>query len=178
MVLRIGFITLLCVAFLITLGALPANMNNWAVEEARIRGGYNNTYVGQGVKAFLVEDSPNASFRINSLIYSGIFNSRTGINDTNVFSVGEDIIKSLEKGCSTLPNECGSLHHVSHHLKYDIYLCNTEVVKSYSNTAKMWFPLFFLCLISNSRVDGNQIGRTFIFNKTEVKCNLRNDIFN
>ena len=79
-----------------TLGTLPANMNNWAVEEARIRGGYNNTYVGQGVKAFLVEDSPNASFRINSLIYSGIFNSRTGINDTNVFSVGEDIIKSVD----------------------------------------------------------------------------------
>ena len=79
-----------------TLGTLPNNMYNWAVEEARIRGGYNNTYVGQGVKAFLVEDSPNASFRINSLIYSGIFNSRTGINDTNVFSVGEDIIKSVD----------------------------------------------------------------------------------
>ena len=79
-----------------TLGTLPQNMHNWAVEEARIRGGYNNTYCGQGVKAFLVEESPNASFRTSSLIYSGIFNSRTGINDSNVFSVGEDITKSVD----------------------------------------------------------------------------------
>ena len=69
---------------------------NWAVEEARITGGYNNTSVQPGVKAYLVEDNPRASFRTNSMIYSGIFNSRTGINDTNVFSIGEDIIKSVD----------------------------------------------------------------------------------
>ena len=68
---------------------------NWAVEESRIRGGYNNTSVQLGVKAYLVEDNPNASVRVNSMIYSGIFNSRTGINDTNVFSIGEDIVKSV-----------------------------------------------------------------------------------
>jgi hypothetical protein len=73
----------------------PSNVKNWAVEEARIRGGYNNTSVQPGVKAYLVEDNPNASFRVNSMIYSGIFNSRTGINDTNVFSVGEDFVKSV-----------------------------------------------------------------------------------
>ena len=69
---------------------------NWAVEESRITGGYNNTQVELGVKAYLVEDNPNASIRVNSMIYSGIFNSRTGINDTNVFSVGEDITKSVD----------------------------------------------------------------------------------
>jgi hypothetical protein len=72
-----------------------ANDADWAIEESRIRGGYNNTSVQLGVKAYLVEDNPNASRRVNSMIYSGIFNSRTGINDTNVFSVGEDIIKSV-----------------------------------------------------------------------------------
>jgi len=69
---------------------------NWTIEESRIRGGYNNTNVDYGVKAYLVEDEPNASIRANSLIYSGIFNSRTGINNTNVFSVGEDITKSAD----------------------------------------------------------------------------------
>jgi hypothetical protein len=54
--------------------------NNWAIEEARIRGGYNNTNVDYGVKAYLVEEEPNSSIRFNSLIWSGIFNSRTGIN--------------------------------------------------------------------------------------------------
>lgn len=69
---------------------------SWVIEEARIRGGYNNTNVDYGVKAYLVEDEPAASIRGNSLIYSGIFNSRTGINDTNVFSIGAEITKSAD----------------------------------------------------------------------------------
>ena len=69
---------------------------SWAIEESRIRGGYNNTSVDFSPKAYLVEDEPNASRLGNSIIYSGIFNSRTGINDTNVFSVGEDITKSAD----------------------------------------------------------------------------------
>tara|TARA_R110002020_G_scaffold71243_1_gene184251 strand:- start:2795 stop:4315 length:1521 start_codon:yes stop_codon:yes gene_type:complete len=69
---------------------------SWVVEEARIRGGYNNTNVSYGPKAYLVEDEPNGTIRENSLIYSGIFNSRTGINNTNVFSVGDDITKSAD----------------------------------------------------------------------------------
>ena len=85
-------------------GATPVNTSvtpstdgtSWVVEESRIRGGYNNTNVDYGVKAYLVEDNPNASFRINAMIYSGIYNSRTGINNTNVFSVGEDITKAVD----------------------------------------------------------------------------------
>jgi len=77
-------------------GSNLTDPGNWAIEESRIRGGYNNTTVDFGVKAYLVEEEPNASNRINSMIYSGIFNSRTGINRTNVFSVGEDITKSVD----------------------------------------------------------------------------------
>ena len=73
----------------------PSNLKNWAIEESRIRGGYNNVSDAYGVKAYLIESEPNAQIRSSSLIYSGIFNSRTGINDTNVFSVGTDITKSL-----------------------------------------------------------------------------------
>ena len=68
----------------------------WVIEESRIRGGYNNTSTDLGVRAYLVEDEPNASTRGNSLIYSGIFNSRTGINNTNIFSIGEEITKSAD----------------------------------------------------------------------------------
>ena len=70
--------------------------NDWYIEEARIRGGYNNTSVDFGVKAYIVEDTFKQQHRISSLIYSGIFNSRTGINNTNQFSVGEDITKSAD----------------------------------------------------------------------------------
>jgi len=70
------------------------NKGNFVVEESRIRGGYNNTQVGLGAKAYLAEEESLQQNRFNSLIYSGIFNSRTGINDTNQFSIGEDITKS------------------------------------------------------------------------------------
>jgi hypothetical protein len=75
----------------------PAStVDSWAIEEARIRGGYNNTTVDFGVKAYLVDDEPQAINKTNGLIYSGIFNSRTGVNNTNVFSVGKDITKSTD----------------------------------------------------------------------------------
>jgi|688.fasta_scaffold63312_3 hypothetical protein len=75
---------------------------DWFVEEARIRGGYNNTNVDLGVKAYLVEDNINQQHRISSLIYSGVFNSRTGVNDTNQFSVGEDITRSLDPSVGSI----------------------------------------------------------------------------
>ena len=59
--------------------------SNWIIEESRIRGGYNNAPVELGVRAFLREDSNEALERPNALVYSGIFNSRTGFNETNVF---------------------------------------------------------------------------------------------
>ena len=72
------------------------NNNDWLIEESRIRGGYNNTSVDYGVKAYLVEDEPNQSHKSSSLIHSGVFNSRTGINQTNQFSVGEDITRTID----------------------------------------------------------------------------------
>jgi hypothetical protein len=70
--------------------------SDWYIEEARIRGGYNNTSVDFGVKAYIVEDINKQQYRSNSMIYSGIFNSRTGVNNTNQFSIAEDIVRSVE----------------------------------------------------------------------------------
>ena len=72
------------------------NATDWYEEESRIRGGYNNTTVDFGVKAYLVADSNQQQNRIAALIYSGVFNSRTGVNNTNQFSVGTDITKSTD----------------------------------------------------------------------------------
>ncbi len=77
-------------------GTVDNSPRNWAIEEARIRGGYNNTSVSFGAKAYLVEDEPQGSIRGNAMIYSGIFNSRTGVNQTNQFSVGKDISKATD----------------------------------------------------------------------------------
>jgi len=69
---------------------------DWYLEESRIKGGYNNASVDFGVKAYLVEDEAQQSRRGNSLIYSGVYNSRTGINNTNQFSVAEEITRSVD----------------------------------------------------------------------------------
>tara|TARA_R110002072_G_scaffold122184_1_gene256583 strand:- start:94 stop:1986 length:1893 start_codon:yes stop_codon:yes gene_type:complete len=84
-----------------SIGGYPATGANeeadsWVIEESRIRGGYNNTSVDFGAKAYIVEEEPQGTRRFNAIIYSGIFNSRTGINRTNVFSVAEDITKAAD----------------------------------------------------------------------------------
>jgi len=75
---------------------------NWVIEESRIRGGYNNTFTTSGPRAYFVEEEPNARFRGHALIYSGIFNSTTGINQSNVFSVGVPITRSLDPAKGTI----------------------------------------------------------------------------
>ena len=69
---------------------------DWYIEESRIRGGYNNVSTDYGVKAYLVADDPSQERRSSSLIYSGILNSRTGVNNTNQFSVAEEITRSVD----------------------------------------------------------------------------------
>lgn len=68
----------------------------WYVEESRILGGFNEAEVDLGVKAYVEDEGDRNTRSKNSLIYSGVYNSRTSINQTNVFSVAEDITKSLD----------------------------------------------------------------------------------
>ena len=70
--------------------------SKWVIEESRIRGGFNNNQVDLGVRAYLKEDSNDVRYRSSALVYSGIYNSKTNINNTNVFSVAEDITKSVD----------------------------------------------------------------------------------
>jgi hypothetical protein len=74
----------------------PNLQNDWYIEEARIRGGYNNVSTDYGVKAYIVEDEPRQQTFGNTMIYSGIYNSRTGINQTNQFSVAEEITRAVD----------------------------------------------------------------------------------
>ncbi len=77
---------------------VSANISSydWYIEESRIRGGYNNVQTGLAPRAFIVSEENNQQVLSNSVIYSGVINSRTGINQTNVFPSGEDITRSLD----------------------------------------------------------------------------------
>ncbi len=78
------------------LGSFAATNRNWYIEESRIRAGYNNTSVDFGVRAYITEEKSEQQHRTSSLIYSGIYNPRTGVNETNVFPRGEDITRTLQ----------------------------------------------------------------------------------
>ena len=69
---------------------------NYYIEDSTIRGGYGNTSVDYGVRAYLDEENPIQEVRFNSLIYSGVYNSRTSVNNTNIFSIAENITRSLD----------------------------------------------------------------------------------
>ncbi len=67
---------------------------NFFTEDMYIRGGFNNAPMDLGVRAYLDEEDPLQQHRFNALIYSGIFNSRTGINRTNEFPTGTNITRA------------------------------------------------------------------------------------
>ena len=69
---------------------------DWYIEESRIKGGFNNSFYNQGVRAYLNEKNPKQAIKKSSLIHSGVYNTTTDVNDTNVFSVGEVITSDLD----------------------------------------------------------------------------------
>lgn len=70
--------------------------DNYHVEESRIKGGYNEDFVDYGVRAYITDPSYGEQIRPNAMIYSGIFNNKTGVNNTNDFSIGENITKAVD----------------------------------------------------------------------------------
>ena len=77
-------------------GSAVSGSYQWYVEESRIRGGYNNTEAGYGVRAYITEENDDEIVSSNSITYSGIYNALTDFNETNVFSIGENITKSVD----------------------------------------------------------------------------------
>jgi hypothetical protein len=70
--------------------------NRYYIEEARIKGGFNEAFMEPGVRAYAVNDDYTVINRKNAMIYSGIYNSRTGINETNQFPIGANITKAVD----------------------------------------------------------------------------------
>ena len=73
-----------------------ATNNKVFVEESRIKGDFNSLSAGLGPKAYITNENYEENRRSNALIYSGIYNSRTDINQTNVFSAGEKITRAVD----------------------------------------------------------------------------------
>ena len=71
-------------------------IGDWHIEESRIKGGFNEDSMGFGVKAYITDENYDINHRQNAMIYSGIFNTRTGVNQTNEFSTAESITRAVD----------------------------------------------------------------------------------
>jgi len=76
--------------------AIDLSNYNYFLEEARIEGGFNNSQTELGPRAYLYSELKEQEILPATIIYSGIFNSTTQFNQTNVFSVGENITRNLD----------------------------------------------------------------------------------
>jgi hypothetical protein len=84
-------------------GYIDSNVNeDWFVEEARIEGGFNNASVDFGNKAYIVEEESRQERRKNAIIYSGVYNSKNGINNSNQFPIGEDITRAVDPASGSI----------------------------------------------------------------------------
>ncbi len=74
----------------------PSATKRYYIEESRIKGGFNETSMDQGVRAYIVNDDYSIVDRKNAMIYSGIYNSKTGVNELNQFPIGANITKAVD----------------------------------------------------------------------------------
>ena len=67
------------------------------VESNRINDQFNAPTIGKGVKVnSTIEEPYEEEIKLNGLIFSGIFNSTSGINNTNQFLIAETITKDVD----------------------------------------------------------------------------------
>ena len=96
-------------------------------ESDRIRDDFNQKQMDNGVKASTVLAGPvEEEHRKHGFIWSGIFNSNSGVNDTNQFIMAEPITKDLNP-------EYGSIQKLHQRNTDLITLCEDKVLKVLSN---------------------------------------------
>ena len=70
--------------------------SKWYVEESRIKGKYNGSQIDYGVRAYATDEEYEPENISNGLIYSGLYNEKTGINQTNAFPTGTEITRQVD----------------------------------------------------------------------------------
>ena len=119
------------------------------VESDRIRDDFNAVTLGKGVKVSTVLDEPyEEEQRTNGLIYSGIYNSNSGINNLNQFIAAEKITKDVN------PNY-GSIQKLKARDTDLVTFCEDKILKIVSNKDALYNADGNPQLISTNKVLGN-----------------------
>ncbi len=72
------------------------SVGKYHIEESRIEGEFNGKAMDYGVKAHITDEQYGTKVRKNAMTYSGIFNSRTRVNELNQFPSGESITRAVD----------------------------------------------------------------------------------
>ena len=97
------------------------------IESNRIRDDFNEPFITNGVKASTtIQESYQEERRKNGLIYSGIYNSNSGVNDLNQFIMAEKITKDLNP-------TYGSIQKLFSRNTDLVTFCEDKVVKVLAN---------------------------------------------
>ena len=102
---------------------------NNGVESNRIRDNYNTSFISKGVRVSTVADSYKQERREYGLIYSGIYNSISGMNSLNQFIQAEKITKDINPIYSSIQK----LHSRSTADGDLITICEDRVLKILAN---------------------------------------------
>ena len=97
------------------------------VESNRIRDDYNAPFIDVGVKASsVISEQIKEEHKFNGLIWSGIINSRSGVNKSNEFNQANPITKDL------LPSY-GSIQKLHSWDDQIVMLCEDKIVRAYAD---------------------------------------------
>jgi len=97
------------------------------IESNRVRDDFNEPFITNGVKAStIIQEAYQEERRKNGLIYSGIYNSNSGVNDLNQFVMAEKITKDLNP-------TYGSIQKLFSRNTDLVTFCEDKVVKVLAN---------------------------------------------
>jgi hypothetical protein len=124
------------------------------VESNRIRDSFNAVYISNGVKASATIDQEYIEeHRKNGLIYSGIYNSNSGVNNLNQFIMAEKITKDLSPSY-------GSIQKLYSRDSDLIALCEDKVLQIFANKDALYNADGNTNLVSTNNVLG--IAKPFV----------------
>ena len=151
-----NYITKLSLITKVTGGSRPVGLSYYdcfsfgnGVESNRIRDDFNEMTIGKGVKASSVlEEQYKTENRKSGLIYSGIYNSTSGVNSLNQFIAAEKITKDLNP-------TYGSIQKLFQRRVNLVALCEDRIVKITAGKDTLYNADGNTQLLSTNRVLGD-----------------------
>jgi len=121
------------------------------VESNRIKDDFNKPFIGTQIKASTTINTPfKQKTNKSGLIYSGLYNSRNGVNDLNQFNTGEKITKELNP-------EHGSIQKLHARDTDLIAFCEDKILKILANKDALYNADGNVNLVSTNNVLGQSV---------------------